>query len=188
MDEAMQPLKRSLEISRCACCGDERSYRMSYPGGEAILFGFGSRCLCTECYFSYVERRASSTGSYGQVSDDDVQAKVTVITQGLYRRANRETDQGRCVRLLALGQLKHRATDERVKLVIADDLGLNPHELFPRKPCYMDGSQERKAVIMDDILRKQAANGESLRASCLAKFIYGALAVLALVVLYRAWR
>lgn len=161
---------------------------MTPLGGEAILFGFDSRCLCTGCYFSYVDQRAKASVAFGQTSEDDVRAKVTVITQGLYRRANRETEQGRCVRLLALGQLKHRASDEQVMKVISDDLGLNPETLFPRKPCYMDGSQERKAVIMADILRTRAANGESLRASCLAKLIYGVLAILALVVLYRAWR
>jgi len=112
---------------------------------------------------------------------------MAMITTGDFQRSENETEKGRCVRLLAIEQLRPFAESEHVQNAIADDLGLSPGGLFPRSYEKAGGYDSRKDAIISLVRASQASQDEELSASLLAKAFYLALGAFVLFMLYRAW-
>lgn len=181
----MQPIKmRSRLFARCEVCREERPYLAS--GDHGVLFG--PRWLCARCYFGFVRHRARSSVAFEAVSAEEVGAMMAMIATGDFRRSEDETEKGRCVRLLALEQLRPIVESEQVINAIADDLGLSPRSLFPRSYEEAGGSDSRKDAIITLVRASQERQDEELRASLLAKTFYLVLGAVVVFMLYRAWK
>jgi hypothetical protein len=181
----MQPIKmRSRLFARCEVCREERPFLAS--GDRGVLFG--PNWLCVSCYFGFVSHRARSSVAFEEVSAEEVGAKMAMITNGHFNRTADETEKGRCVRLLALEQLRPFAESEQVRKAIADDLGLSPGSLFPWSYEESGGYDSRKDAVISLVRASQASQDVELRASLLAKTFCVVLGAIVVFMLYRAWK
>jgi hypothetical protein len=175
---------RSRLFARCEACREERPFLAS--GDQGVLFG--PRWLCARCYFGFVRHRARSSVTFEEVSAEEVGAKMSMITSGHFICSDEETEKGRCVRLLAIEQLRPLVESEYVKNAIADDLGLSPRSLFPQSYEKAGGYDARKDAIITLVRASQASQDEELRASLLSKTFYLVLGAVVVFLLYRAWK
>lgn len=113
---------------------------------------------------------------------------MAMITTGDFQRSEDETEKGRCVRLLAIEELRPFVESEQVINAIADDLDLSPRRLFPRSYEEAGAFDLRKDAIISLVRASQERADEELRASLLAKTFYLVLGAVVVFMLYRAWK
>ncbi len=91
-------------------------------------------CLCVDCYFDHVERRARSCAAFAQLTPAEIDAKASLMGEGLHPLPDGETEKERCLRWVVIGQSREKFRGKTfLRDHIAEDLGLEPSELFPRE-------------------------------------------------------
>lgn len=113
--------------------------RLSNQGSKAILLGYRESygrlvCLCVDCYFDHVEQRARSCAAFAQLTPAEIDAKASLMGEGLHPLPDGETEKERCLRWVVIGQGREKFYGKTfLRDHIAVDLGLEPSELFPRE-------------------------------------------------------
>jgi len=155
-------------------------YRQSYGGqGRSV-------CLCVDCYFSHVDRRARSCPAFTQITPAEIADKAALMSKGLHPLPAGETEKERCLRLIVIGQSREKFHGKSsLKDLIAEDLGLEPAELFPEvvEPAY----NSIKESIIFQVLRHRSA--EWMRRTLVswpALLAYLFIAVIAALAIYRS--
>lgn len=113
--------------------------RIKDQASKRVLFGYQKSygrpvCLCVDCYFSHVDRRARSCAAFAQVTPAEIDDKAALMSEGLNPLPEGETEKERCLRLIVIGQSREKFHGNTfLQDHIAEDLGLEPAELFPRE-------------------------------------------------------
>jgi hypothetical protein len=113
--------------------------RIKDQASKWVLFGYRESysrlvCLCVDCYFDHVERRARSCTAFAQLTPAEIDAKGSLMGEGLHPLPDGETEKERCLRLIVIGQGREMFYGKTfLRDHIAEDLGLEPSELFPRE-------------------------------------------------------
>jgi hypothetical protein len=118
--------------------------RLSNQGSKAVLLGYRESygrlvCLCVDCYFDHVEQRARSCTAFAQLTPAEIDDKAALMSEGLNPLPEGETEKERCLRLIVIGQSREKFHGNTfLQDHIAEDLGLEPAELFPAvvEPAY----------------------------------------------------
>ncbi len=112
---------------------------LSKQGSKWVLLGYREYygrlvCLCVDCYFDHVERRARACAAFAQLTPAEIDAKASLMGEGLHPPPDGETEKERCLRWVVIGQSREKFRGKTfLRDHLAEDLGLEPSELFPRE-------------------------------------------------------
>ena len=163
--------------------------RIKDQASKWVLFGYRESystqgrpvCLCVDCYFSHVERRARSCAAFAQITPAEIDDKAALMSKGLHPLPERETEKERCLRLIVIGQGREMFYGKTfLRDHIAEDLGLEPAELFPVvvEPAY---NRTKESIIFQI---RQAKSVERMRRALVSwPAILAYLAILAILAL-----
>lgn len=206
-----QPAKMHLS-GRCSCCGDmsfclsPEAYKLLKDDrtlddavfgdlkrhGKLVIAGYNNfgqpTCICTECYFEFVELRALSQGGFSKFSKDDLTRLQNDLTNDFVGAPETCDERASSHRLMLI--LRIRGDSHRKPLLrnlIADDLRLPPDQIFPRR---LEGCSADMRTAKDAAFSRMASGLARLRlvsslTSMTAKAIYLLLIVLAAFLLFR---
>ncbi len=165
--------------------------RIKDQASKRVLFGYRQSygrpvCLCVDCYFSHVNRRARSCAAFAQITPAEIDDKAALMSKGLHPLPAGETEKERCLRLIVIGQSREKFYGKAsLQDLIAEDLGLEPVELFPEvvEPAY----NSIKESILFQVLRLRSA--ERMRRALVswpALLAYLFIAAFAALAIYRS--
>jgi hypothetical protein len=161
----------------------------SSPDSPGLLFHFKSKCLCQRCYAVYAHQRAREHACFFQVSEKEIEAKVSLLQLGMSCSVGKGSDKDRCITLLALGRLSQFAHRKKIAEAIAADLGLDPGEIGVRSPAFGSAAADDiKSFIISDLMEHRARHARAKLASMLSKAFWPALAFLACWAIWNAWK
>jgi len=160
-------------------------------GFRRVLFGYRESysrlvCLCVNCYFDHVERRARSCAAFAQLTPAEINAKASLMGEGLHPMPDGETEKERCLRWVVIGQSPSKFRGVTfLRDHIAEDLGLEPSELFPREVERAYNST-KESIILQVLRVKSAIVMRRTLVSWPAILAYLVLAVIVAKFIYRA--
>ena len=160
-------------------------------GFRRVLFGYRESysrlvCLCVNCYFDHVERRARSCAAFAQLTPAEINAKASLMGEGLHPMPDGETEKERCLRWVVIGQSPSKFRGVTfLRDHIAEDLGLEPSELFPREVERAYNSM-KESIILQVLRVKSAIVMRRTLVSWPAILAYLVLAVIVAKFIYRA--
>ena len=160
--------------------------RLSNQGSKAVLLGYRESygrlvCLCVDCYFDHVEQRARSCAAFAQLTPAEIDATASLMGEGLHPLPDGEAEKERCLRLIVIGQSREKFHGNTfLQDHIAEDLGLEPAELFPE--AVESAYNSTKESIFFQVLRVRSA--ERMRRAMVSwPAILAYLAIVAIVAL-----
>ena len=163
--------------------------RIKDQASKRVLFGYQKSygrpvCLCVDCYFSHVDRRARSCAAFAQVTPAEIDDKAALMSEGLNPLPEGETEKERCLRLIVIGQSREKFHGNTfLQDHIAEDLGLEPAELFPE--AVESAYSSTKESIFFQVLRVRSA--ERMRRALVswpALLAYLFIAIIAALAIY----
>ena len=160
-------------------------------GFRRVLFGYRESysrlvCLCVNCYFDHVERRARSCAAFAQLTPAESNAEASLMGEGLHPMPDGETEKERCLRWVVIGQSPSKFRGVTfLRDHIAEDLGLEPSELFPREVERAYNST-KESIILQVLRVKSAIVMRRTLVSWPAILAYLVLAVIVAKFIYRA--
>lgn len=160
-------------------------------GFRRVLFGYRepySRlvCLCVNCYFDHVERSARSCAAFAQLTPAEIEAKASLMGEGLHPLPDGETEKERCLRWVVIGQSREKFRGVSfLRDHIAEDLGLEPSELFPREVERAYNST-KESIILQVLRVKSVERMRRALVSWPAILTYLALAAIVALAIYRS--
>jgi len=160
-------------------------------GFRRVLFGYRESysrlvCLCVNCYFDHVERSARSCVAFAQLTPAEIAAKASLMGEGLHPMPDGETEKERCLRWVVIGQSPSKFRGVTfLRDHIAEDLGLEPSELFPREVERAYNST-KESIILQVLRVKSAIVMRRTLVSWPAILAYLVLAVIVAEFIYRA--
>lgn len=166
--------------------------RLGFRSSKWVLLGYrGSYgrlvCLCVDCYFDHVERRARSCAAFTQLTPAEIDAKASMMAEGLHPLPDGETEKERCLRWVVIGRSREKSRGVSfLRDHIAEDLGLEPSELFPRE-VERAYNRTKESIILQVLRVKSVARMKRALVSWPAFLAYLAVAVIVATVIYRAW-
>ena len=159
---------------------------LSNQGSKRVLLGYRESysrlvCLCVDCYFDHVERRARSCAAFAQLTPAEIDAKACLMGEGLHPLPDGETEKERCLRWVVIGQSREKSRGVSfLRDHIAEDLGLEPSELFPREVERAYNSKKESIILQ--VLRVKSV--ERMRRALVSwPAILAYLAILAILAL-----
>lgn len=165
--------------------------RLSNQGSKAVLLGYRESygrlvCLCVDCYFSHVERRARSCAAFAQITPAEIDDKAALMSKGLHPLPERETEKERCLRLIVIGQGREMFYGKTfLRDHIAEDLGLEPFELFPREVERAYNSM-KESIILQVLRVKSVERMRRTLVSWPAILAYLAIVAIVALAIYRS--
>lgn len=160
-------------------------------GFRRVLFGYRESysrlvCLCVNCYFDHVERSARSCVAFAQLTPAEIEAKASMMGEGLHPLPDGETEKERCLRWVVIGQSPSKFRGVTfLRDHIAEDLGLEPSELFPRE-VERAYNRTKESIILQVLRVKTAIGMRRTLVSWPAILAYLVLAVIVAKFIYRA--
>lgn len=160
-------------------------------GFRRVLFGYRESysrlvCLCVNCYFDHVERSARSCVAFAQLTPAEIEAKASMMGEGLHPLPDGETEKERCLRWVVIGQSRENFRGKTfLQDHIAEDLGLAPSELFPGE-VERAYNRTKESIILQVLRVKSAIGMRRALVSWPAILVYLVLAVIVAKFIYRA--
>lgn len=160
-------------------------------GFRRVLFGYRESysrlvCLCVNCYFDHVERSARSCVAFAQLTPAEIEAKASMMGEGLHPLPDGETEKERCLRWVVIGQSRENFRGKTfLQDHIAEDLGLAPSELFPGE-VERAYNRTKESIILQVLRVKSAIGMRRSLVSWPAILVYLVLAVIVAKFIYRA--
>jgi len=159
-----------------------------------VLFGYRESysrqgrpvCLCVDCYFSHVDRRARSCAVFAQIMPAEIDDKAASMSKGLHHLPEGETEKERCLRLIVIGQSREKFYGKTfLRDHIAEDLGLEPAELFPEvvEPAY---NSTKESIIFQVLRVRSAERMRRALGSWPALIAYLFITIIVVLAIYRS--
>lgn len=168
--------------------------RINDQAAKWVLFGYREAfsrqgrpvCLCLDCYFNHVERRARACAEFTTITEAEVDDHVALMSKGLHPLPAGETERDRCLRLRAIIRSRQKYYEQSfLQDLIAEDLGLEASELFPL--AVESAYNSTKASVIIRVLNvRMAAKFRRVLVSWPAILAYLLVAGIVVRVLYRA--
>ena len=164
---------------------------LSNQGSKWVLLGYRESygrlvCLCVDCYFDHVERRARSCAAFAQLTTAEIEAKASLMGEGLHPLPYGETEKERCLRWVVIGQSREKFRGKTfLRDHIAEDLGLEPSELLPREVERAYNST-KESIILQVLRVKSVERMRRALVSWPAILAYLAIVAIVALAIYRS--